>query len=229
MLLHCQKKKTWKDRTTGITKTDYNNYKECDREPNKINTESHYHTYPNKYLFINLNRFATGEKLDYPINNINLDEEFIMKDRNGNSYKLIGSICHSGVFNGGHYTYIHLGENNKWKYYDDESVEDGHIKITTKNMYILIFRNISKIYDIPSNIKDINNTILQNLDDYLKDNKILGNFSDIELNSNFCIYILVYYVSLYNQKSHPQYKEKYNSYLLSIRNKLIKNIKNLLI
>jgi len=221
----------WTDRTTGITKIDYDNYKKCDREPNSINTESHYHTYPNKYLFINLNRFATGEKLDYPINNINLDEEFIMKDRNSNSYKLIGSICHSGVFDGGHYTYIHSGENNKWKYYDDESVEDGHIGITTENMYILIFRNISKIYiyDIPYNIKYINNTILQNLDDYLKDNKILGNFSDIELNSNFCINILVYYVSLYNQKSHPQYKEKYNSYLLSIRNKLIKNIKNLLI
>jgi ubiquitin C-terminal hydrolase len=198
----------------------------------------------NEYIIIHLKRFVnlnpdpTGipniTKLenpiqDYRINNNN--DEFIITDKYNNPYKLIGSICHGGGTDGGHYWYFHK-INNVWKCFNDSSDVINQIP-NSSEQYILLFKKHRDIQIYQNinihNIDILNQVILYNTDIFITNfNTDIYYKYDNQEKIIFYIKLMVYYTSLYNKKSHPQYKVEFNTNLLSIKNKLTRKIQLLI-
>jgi ubiquitin carboxyl-terminal hydrolase 2/21 len=204
---------------------------------------------PNEYIIIHLKRFIntnpdpTGPpniiKLDNLIENFNIksnNDNFIILDKYNNKYNLIGGICHGGSTTGGHYWYKHK-INNEWKIFNDGSPIIDSLP-DSNELYVLLFKKYNEIplyLNIKLNddlLKTLNLTILQNTDMFMNtfDTDRYYRYDNQE-KINFYIKLMTYYVSIYNKKRKINfyYSSEYDSYLINIRNKLIKKIKPLLI
>jgi len=229
-----------------------NNFEPCkDKDLNgnnlnqtTINTRVRESYETNEYIIIHLKRFVnlnpnqTGipniQKLNNSIQNYNINsnnDEFIITDKYNNPYRLIGSICHGGGTDSGHYWYFHK-INNVWKRFDDSSDVINQIP-NSSEQYVLLFKKHreEQIYQNINiyNIDLLNQLILQNTDIFITnfDTNKYYIYTDQE-EIYFYIRLMTYYTSLYNKKSHPKYKVEFNTYLLSIKEKLIKKIQLLI-
>jgi len=214
--------------------TDPNNAEACKwdnstypkREIPTINTEYFTEIEPQKYIIINLNRFEAGTKINNPINNLNLDNDNYIFDRYNNKYKLIGCICHTGSFNGGHYWYLH--KFNNWKVYNDSSpiqhntyINSGWADTTspTKNIYTLLFKRVIFETCIPLyNIPLINQTILYNLSIY-----------NLNIDINFIpqyFKLLTYYSNNKNNlQLDKEFDELFKKTIYSIRDQIVNKLR----
>jgi hypothetical protein len=118
---------------------------------------------------------------------------------------------------------------NNWKCYDDSSTRS---ELPPNDLYILLFKRdiVPQIYqNVILNISQINEIILYNFDIFIN---TLDNYYPLyDKNEKIIFYIriLVYYTSLYNQKSNKNYKVTLDYLILSIINKLKEKLKILLI
>jgi len=192
------------------------------REITTINTKYFTETAPKKYLLISLNRFDIGAKLNNPVNNMNLNDDYCILDRYNNEYKLIGSICHHGSRDSGHYWYIHKYDN--WKVYNDDSPIQHNTYVNggwtdtaqpTSDLYILLFKRVKFETCIPLyNIPRINKIILNNLSMY--------NLNiDIEFISIY-LQLLTYYSNKKNnlQLSNVELDELFKNAIYCIRDQI---------
>jgi hypothetical protein len=206
----------------------------------KKNTRESIKYEPNEYIIIILKRFefkldGSSNKLSNPIENYNIinnTDNFYISDRDNNNFKLIGGILHTGSLNGGHYVYYH--KMNNWKRYNDSETSE---LIPPNDLYILLFKREQAtlpllIYqNVILDIFIINDIILNNFN-ILINNFNFVNYNPLFNNTNkiqFYVKILVYYTSLYNQKSNKNYKPTLEPLILQITNTLKLKIKALLL
>lgn len=137
-------------------KDEYIDEYNCDSCKNKVKCAKNITVWnAPEYLVIHLNRsqnhFAqTGKimtKVDFPYNNLNINEIFSPLNECKDKYSLYGVICHYGFsLHGGHYVnYCKNSLNNKWYNYNDESVMHipfDKIKdtINQQSAYILFYK-----------------------------------------------------------------------------------------
>lgn len=110
-----------------------------------------------KVLIIHLKRFkkkyhgngyASFRKIknyvDFEIENLDLSEFMIQKDKDGAFYNLIGVINHYGSSGGGHYTaFCKNFLNGKWYHFDDSDCSQiSQSEILTKAAYVLFYQKI---------------------------------------------------------------------------------------
>jgi ubiquitin C-terminal hydrolase len=217
-------------RISEFSRSDPNNAEACKwdysttprREIPTINTEYFTETELRKYFLISLNRFDIGNKLNNPVNNMNLNDDYCILDRYNNEYKLIGSICHHGSRDSGHYWYIHKYDN--WKVYNDSSPIQHNTYINnpwtdtaqpTSDLYTLLFKRVKFETCIPLyNIPRINKIILNNLSMY--------NLNiDIEFISIY-LQLLTYYSNKKNnlQLSNVELDELFKNAIYCIRDQI---------
>jgi ubiquitin C-terminal hydrolase len=226
-------------------RTANNNYIKCIKkdlngnEIKQINTGSTLEKDPNEYIIIPLKRFfqepdGTTIKLNDPIDNFNIknnNDEFIISDRYNNKYKLLGGINHGGGVSGGHYFYSHK-VRNIWNSYNDSSVYPN--LPSSSGLYVLLFkrqRDVQLYQNVTINVEQLNQTILNNLNKYLKDDdlyKFYRNFDNFEKSDALIKFLLTYYSNLINLKSNPNYRSIYDPIIVSIINKIKDKIKKLL-
>ena len=99
-----------------------------------------------KILIIVFKRFLKNgqkntEKIDFPINELNLNKYFINYKKNKNIYDLIGISNHIGNLNFGHYyAYCKNSLNNKWYNYNDNNVSEiKEEDLITDSAYCLFY------------------------------------------------------------------------------------------
>ena len=101
-----------------------------------------------KILIVSFKRYSnSGSKIncniDFPINDLNLEDYCVGYDKFTSKYKLYGICNHTGSMGFGHYWAYCRNENGKWHKYDDEDVtiiEEENIK--SSNAYCLFYKKI---------------------------------------------------------------------------------------
>lgn len=94
------------------------------------------------------NGYASFRKIhnyvDFEIENLDLSEFMIQKDKNGALYNLIGVINHYGSSGGGHYTaFCKNFLNGRWYHFDDsDCTHISQSEILTKAAYVLFYQKI---------------------------------------------------------------------------------------
>ena len=101
-----------------------------------------------KILIISFKRYSNnGNKkncnIDFPINDLNLENYCVGYDKFTSKYKLYGICNHNGSMGFGHYWAYCRNENGKWHKYDDEDVTIIEEKnINSSNAYCLFYKKI---------------------------------------------------------------------------------------
>lgn len=104
-----------------------------------------------KILIISINRYQINKNqytknnclINFPLQNLNLENFCVGYDKYKSKYDLYGICNHNGTINGGHYWCYIKNENGKWHKHNDEDVtiinEDN---IITSKAYCLFYKKI---------------------------------------------------------------------------------------
>ena len=103
-----------------------------------------------KILIIHLKRFNNNRKINtlinFPLENLSLDNYINKINKENNKYDLFGVINHIGTLSYGHYTaFCKNYHDNNWYQYDDrivKRIENDNLKdiIVNQNAYVLFYR-----------------------------------------------------------------------------------------
>lgn len=100
-------------------------------------------------LIITLKRFNFGmsankinKSIDFPIDNLNLEEFSSGYKRHNFKYELYGIINHTGQVNGGHYFAYCKNPNGKWYEYNDSSVREI-TELDIDNTYTILYQKMN--------------------------------------------------------------------------------------